>query len=112
MAYQIREGVEQRQLYSPPLVANPLDPTVYFLLGGTQISRDGPKIPDAFIIDRIRREQEERERRYDDHRPQPSLYDDYYRQPPQPEQKKDEGYGVVIVDMTVTSSHSLLEQML
>lgn len=92
MAYQLREGVKQTPFY---------------------FGKEDPwkRVP-SFIIDKIKQEQREKARQYDNHRPQPSLYDDYYRQPQHPQQKKDEERGVVIVDMTVTPSHSLLEQML
>lgn len=71
------------------------------------------KVP-AFIIDKIKQEQRKRERPSDDHRPRPVLYDnnDNDYQPLHQERKNDEERGVVIVDTTVTSSESCLEQML
>jgi hypothetical protein len=98
MAYQRQAGVERS--------------SSMYLSQQNRNSRDEPwrRIP-PFIIDKMRREEERKRKQYDDHRQQPSLYDDY-RQPTQLEQKKDEERGIIIVDMTVTPSLHTLEYML
>ncbi len=80
-----------------------------------------------FIIDKMRRQEEEKTRYYDDRKPQPSVYDDYQHRP-DPIPKQDEERGIVNIDidnstlhndinngihvMTVTSSMPLLEYIL
>lgn len=111
MAYQLRHGVEQTPFYNGQLFGDTRD-TLYDTRALTLSGKEDPwkRVP-SFIIDRIKQEQRKRERPSDDQRPQPILYDNDY-QPLHQERKNDEERGVVIVDTTVTSSESSLEQML